>query len=88
MKICPLQDVSILECKFCGMTEISSWLFMTIAKKSSTHSGSLLLHLSCIWNTYLKDDCSFDNAHKDEDRNTDLLCGQLVDNVGISESAL
>jgi hypothetical protein len=39
-------------------------------------------------NIYLKDDCAFHNAHKDEDRSTDLPCGQLADNVGISESSL
>jgi hypothetical protein len=37
---------------------------------------------------YLKDDCVFHNARKDEDRSTDLPCGQLADNVGISESSL
>jgi hypothetical protein len=61
---------------------------MTIAKKSSTHSGSLLLQISYIWNIYLKDDCAFHNAHKDEDQSTDLPHGQLADNVGISEFAL
>jgi hypothetical protein len=31
----------------------------------------------------LKDDYSFDIAHKDEDQNTDLPCGKLNDNVDI-----
>jgi len=84
----PLQYVLILESEFVGMAEISSWLLMTIVKKSSDHNGSLLLQLSCVWNTYLKDDCVVHNAHKDEDWNTDLPCGQLTDNVGISESTL
>jgi len=39
MQIFPLQDVSILENEFVGMTDISCWLLMTIAKKWSTHSG-------------------------------------------------
>jgi hypothetical protein len=61
---------------------------MTIAKKSSTHSGSLILQVSCIWNIYLKNDYAFHNAHKDEYRSIDLPYGQLVDNVGISNSAI
>jgi hypothetical protein len=61
---------------------------MTIAKKGSSNSGSLLLHTSCVWNICLKDDYVFHNAHKDEDRSIDLPRGQLNDNVGILESAL
>jgi hypothetical protein len=83
MKIFPLQDVSILENKFFGMTGISSWLLMTIAKKQSTHSDILLLQVSYIWNICLKDDYAFHNARKDEDQNIDLPRGQLDDNVGI-----
>jgi hypothetical protein len=45
MHILSLEDMSILENEFYGMTEIASWLLMTIAKKSSTHSGSLLLDI-------------------------------------------
>jgi len=87
-KIFPLQYVSILNNIFFDVTHILSWLLMTISKKWSTHSGSLLLHISCIWNIYLKDDYSFHNAHKDEDQNIDLPRGQLADNVVILEYAL
>jgi hypothetical protein len=31
----------------------------------------------------VKDDYAFDNAHKDEDQNTNPPCGQLDDNIGI-----
>jgi len=84
MKILSLQNMSILESAFVGMTKISYWILMTIAKKESTHSGSLLLKLSFIWNTYLNDDCVAHNARKDEISK----CGQLADNVGISKSGL
>jgi hypothetical protein len=56
---------------------------MIITKKSSTLSGSLLLHISCGYNIYLKDDFSFYNYLKDEYRNIDLPYDQLDDNVGI-----
>jgi hypothetical protein len=36
----------------------------------------------------LKDDSTFHNVHKDEDRSTDISYGQLANNVGISKSAL
>jgi hypothetical protein len=61
---------------------------MTISKNLSTHCAYLLLHIYCIWNISLKEDCAFQNAHKDEYQNMDLPCGQLNDNVGISESIL
>jgi len=88
MQIFPLQDVSLLENEFFGMINISSWLLMTISKKWSTHSGYLLLQFSCVWNINLKDDYAFHNAHKVEDQDTNLPCGQLDDNVGISKYAL
>jgi hypothetical protein len=46
------------------------------------------LHNSGVWNIYLNDDCAVHNAYKDEDQNIDLPCGQLIDNVEISESSL
>jgi hypothetical protein len=36
----------------------------------------------------LKDDSSFHNSRKDENQSTDIQSGQIVDNVGISESSL
>jgi len=88
MQIFPLQYVSILNNEFVGMIDITFWLLMTIAKKWSTHSGSLLLQISCVRNIYLKVDYAFQNVHKDEDQNTDIPCGQLDDNVDISKYAL
>jgi len=83
MRIFPPKDVSILENQFFSMTDIYSWFLMTIAKKWSTHSDSLLLKVSCVWNIFMKDDCDFYNVRKDEYQNNDPLYGQLDDNFGI-----
>jgi hypothetical protein len=49
MQILSLKDGSILETRFVSMTNISSRLLMTIAKKeSTTHIVYLLLQLSCV----------------------------------------
>jgi len=84
----PLKYVSILENEFIGMNDIFYWLLVPIAKKLSTYSGYLLLHISFISNIFRNDDYPFYNPYKDEYPNIDLPYGQITKYFGILESSL
>lgn len=50
-----------------NMTDISSWLLKTIAKKRSIQGEYFLLYGSCDWNSCMND-YVFHNAHVGEDK--------------------